>query len=127
MKIQDKALSIGKYGCLAFCYLYCLGIEGDDMLRQVARAMDKGFIASDCTVLDAGAFLEYFSGRKFNVEKKAINSIKEIKNPTPVRYDNGASSHWVVVENGKIVFNSLEESFCVMNGKPSTARIITMR
>lgn len=117
--VSKNIEAIGKFGCLAMCYLFCIGIDGDcsDYVRSVSNAMNEGLLDSECTVLDAEKFLEHFSGRKFHVTKKNYKDISEIKNPTPVRYSYNGKSHWVVVENGKIVFNSLANSLCVTKGK----------
>lgn len=124
----NKLQSIASYGCLAMCYLYCAGVDGSevDYILNVCRAMDSGLIADDCTVLDADRLLFYFTGRKTTVIKKSVTvaSIKEIVAPTPVRFDYNGRAHWVVVENGSIVFNSLCNSVCVNKGKPTTARVI---
>lgn len=123
---QSRALAIGKYSCLAMCYLYCIGIDGDEMdyIKCISDAIDNGYLDSECTVLDANKFLFAFSGRKFEVEKKVCASINNIKDPTPVRYTYQGNSHWVVVENGEIVFNSLLNSVCVSKGRPDTMRVI---
>lgn len=127
---QTRAEIIGKYGCLAMCYLYCAGIcpesEGE-MIKHISGAMDKGLLDEECTVLNASKLLEHFTGKSFFVEKKAISDIKKIKEATPVRYVYNGKGHWVVVEDGKIVFNSIENSSCVKNGKPDSARVITLK
>lgn len=126
---QTKAIAIGKWGCLAMCYIYCMGIEDEsEILKLVSKAMEKNIIDGECTVLNASKLLEFVSGKKYNVEKKAITSIKGIKSPTPVRYKTeDGPGHWVVVENGKIVFNSLLNSVQVTKGKPIDSRVITLR
>lgn len=129
---QTKAETIGKYGCLAMCYAYCLGIEPEldsEYIRIVSDAMDKGILDDECTVLDASKYLQYLSGKRWDVTKMTIDTpskIAEIKDRTPVRFDYNGKSHWVVVEDGKIVFNSLEKSYCVSFGKPTTARVIKL-
>lgn len=127
---QTRAMMIGKYGCLAMCYLYCVGIapktEGD-MIKYISSAMDKGLLDEECTVLDASKLLQHFTGKKWHVQKKDIDDIDEIKDATPVRFSNGGNAHWVVVENGRIVFNSLADSVCVAKGHPTSARVITLR
>lgn len=126
---QTRAEIIGKYGCLAMCYLYCVGIcpetEGE-MIKHISAAMDKGLLDEECTVLSASKLLAHFTGKSFFVEKKAVSDIKKIKDATPVRFTYNEKEHWVVVENGKIVFNSIANSACVQNGKPDTARVITL-
>ncbi len=127
---QTRALMIGKYGCLAMCYLYCMGIMPDtegEMIKHVSTAIDKGLLDSECTVLNASALLEHFTGKKWHVVKKDVTDIDEIREAAPVRFDYNGNGHWVVVENGRIVFNSIADSVCVAKGHPTTARIITLR
>lgn len=134
MDVAKNIKAIGEYGCLAMCYLYCVGIDGDcsDYIRSVSNAMNQGLLDSECTVLDASKYLEYFTGRKFKVSKKNVKDISEITSPTPVRYKYNGHCHWVVVENGKIVFNSLANSQCVtkgqldQNSKNPNARFISL-
>ena len=56
-----------------------------------------------------------------------LEIIKKIKEKTIVKFTNGKYSHWVVAENGKVVFNSLKYSKCVSEGKPTEARIIKIK
>jgi hypothetical protein len=125
--IAKNIAQIAENGCLAFSYAYCLGIEENlSMIELVSRAMDRGFLSSDCFVKDAPKYLEYLSGRKFKVIKQNITTIDDIDEPTPVKYSYNGKGHWVVVENGRIVFNSLLNSLCVTKGKPTEARILKM-
>lgn len=126
---QTRAKTIGAFGCLAMCYLYCAGLDGQDWeyMKRVSDAMEEGLLDGDCTVLDAEKFLEAFTGKKWRVEKKVCVDISKIKKATPVRYDYNGANHWVVIQEGKIVFNSLINSQCVMKGKPSTMRVISKR
>ncbi len=129
-KLQKNIEQIAKNGCLAMCYLYCLGIEcsGYGYIGYVSDAIDFGYLDKECTVLDADKYLGFFAGiDRFKVLKKNISSIFEIKDRTPVCYEYGKNRHWVVVENGKIVFNSLANSQCVSRGKPVEARVITLK
>lgn len=121
--------AIAKNGCLAMCYLYCVGI-GDSEYNTIgilSEAMDTGLLGKDCFVLDADKFLNSLIGSdKVKVLKKDISSLDEIKGDyCPVRFDYNGNYHWVVVSNGKIIFNPLLNSKCVNKGKPTTARIIT--
>lgn len=113
--------------CLFYSYLYCAGIGFDteeDALYEAGKMLRRGILRKDGTVLDADALLYAYTGRKARVTKQDITSIGGIKEKTPVRYDHNGRSHWVVVENGEIVFNSIESSQCVKFGKPVTARFI---
>ena len=132
-EVAQNIQAIGNYGCLAMCYLYSVGIDGDseNYIRAVSQSMDyskklpapQKFIDEECTILNASAYLEYHTGKRFEVIKHNYTSIEQIKNPTPVRFEylnpenNKKYSHWVVVENGKIVFNSLINSSCISRGK----------
>ena len=62
-----------------------------------------------------------------SLEKVQIKDLKKIKEKTIVKFTNGKYSHWVVAENGKVVFNSLKYSKCVSEGKPTEARIIKIK
>ena len=55
---------------------------------------------------------------------KLRKTIKDIKEKTIVRFTRGKLGHWVVVENGEVVFNSLSYSRCVEEGNPSECRIL---
>lgn len=126
MKVQDLAASIGAGGCLFFCYLFCSGAytSDADALKKAAEAIENGTIEDDCTVSHPERIFYENAGRRVRILRKKISSLDEIKEKTPVNFVNGNFNHWVVVENGKIVFNSLERSVCVAKGKPTEARII---
>ena len=126
MKVQDFAASIGAGGCLFFCYLFCSGAytTDADALKKAAEAIENGTIEKDCTVSHPERIFYENAGRRVRILRKKISSLDEIKEKTPVNFVNGNFNHWVVVENGKIVFNSLERSVCVAKGKPTEARII---
>ncbi len=121
-EVSKNIDAIGKYGCLAMCYLYCVGIRDNalEYIRILSDCMDKGILDNECTVLDAQKFLRYVTGREFDVTKKQFDDLKKITEPYPVKYSYNGRSHWVVVEKGKIVFNSLINSQCVSKGKPAT-------
>ena len=127
---QTRAEALYKWSCLAQCYLYCAGftnISDGQMLKMVSDAMDQGLLDEECTVKSGAYLMQFFTGKKYFVDKQKITSIENIKNPTPVFYGlNGKDGHAVVVENGKIVFNPLSYSKNVMEGKPTSARFITL-
>lgn len=127
MKVQTKCEQLGKYACLAFCYIYCAGIPPKDQAHYIAlaiKAMDLGLLDNECTVSNAEKFIAFISGKECTVIKEDIKSINDIIEPTPVRFDNGRFSHWVVVSNGEVVFDPLDNSQCVKFGLPKTARKI---
>lgn len=130
---NEKLKNIKDYACCAFVFMWCLGIEPDDQeaILTVGRMIDAKVIDPDCLVY-WNKVCEYLTGRSCEVSKVSITSIKNIKERTPVRYDridaNGkVYSHWIGVENGKIAFNPLISSLCVLNGKPVTSRKIKIK
>ena len=117
--------------CLFMCYIYCCGLLPDSLegwLDYYIRALKTKCIGEDGFILDAEKLIFCLTGRKVSVMKKAIQNIEEITGPYPVMYsmNGGKSGHFVVVENGKIVFNPLEVSQNVNKGKPVSARVISL-
>lgn len=99
----------------------------EDWLGYYQGALNRKCLDDEGFVLDAERLLNYITGKRFKVTKKAITGIEDIIKPTPVWYSiDGKSGHWVVVANGKIVFNPLEVSRNVNQGKPRDARIIEL-
>ena len=121
LEVTKNIEAIGKYGCLAMCYLYCVGIRDNatEYIRILSDCMNKGILDKECTVLDARKFLRYVTGKEFDVIKKQFDDLKKITEPYPVRYVFNGAAHWVVVEKGKVVFNSLINSNCVSKGMPA--------
>ena len=117
--------------CLFMCYIFCCGLAPDSLagwLDYYIKALKNGCIGEDGSVLDAEKLIYCLTGRKVTVTKKAITDIKDIKQMCPVMYsmNGGKSGHFVVVENGEIIFNPLEVSQNVNKGKPVSARIISL-
>lgn len=130
MEISNCMIAVGKYGCLAMCYAWCVDArytEGDFLLR-LCQAVKEGVLDSDCYVSNAQRFCEWWGNgnRKFEIGKKKITTLQGIIEPTPVRFlAKGHGGHWVVVQNEEIVFNPLSYSFDVERGTPVDSRIIT--
>lgn len=122
--------SIAKYGCCAFVYLWCLGIEPDNLhaIEILDDAIRMKKLGEDCLVKWA-EFGAWITGRNIEVEFIDIKDIKKIKERTPVRYDYKGKSHWVGVEKGMIKFDPLGigQSQCVALGKPVTMRKIIVK
>ncbi len=113
--------------CLFYCYAYCAGLLykwPEDAYDEAEYQRLKGNLGADGYVKDADKLLQSLTTRYARVEKKKISSLAEIKDDTPVCYQYGNKSHWVVARNGEIVFNSLKHSVCVEKGVPVSARII---
>lgn len=128
LKHLNNLESIAKYGCCALTVLWWVGVDAADKeaISIINDAINAGVIGEDCTVKWKG-FISWLTGREVDVDFIDIVSIKNIKEKTIVRYDYNGKYHWVGVENGKVVFNSLEKSVCVEKGKPTTARVIRIK
>ena len=131
MGIQDFFKSAGEGSCLALCYIRAaLGKDAtpQQLFDALWKAADRNIVnvKKDCFVEDAIALMKVAKPTKvFSVVKKDISSIANIKLGA-VRYSYNGYSHWVLVEDGKIIFNSLEDSQCVRYGTAKEARIITI-
>lgn len=121
--------SIKDYGCCAFALIWWLGIDcsDTDAIMLVSDLIKSNAVDVDCTVYWAKC-IKQLTGREMeSLEKVQISSLRKIKDRTIVRFTNGKAGHWVGVENGKVVFNSLAYSKCVAEGKPTEARIIKIK
>lgn len=131
MKIDHPQTAIIEFNnntCLFICYVFCCGLLPEslaDWMEFYKTALEKKVITEKGYITDADRLFYCLTGKKVKVIKQEITTIKDIKEKTPVLYSiNGKDGHFVVVENGKIVFNPLEVSQNVNKGKPISARII---
>lgn len=115
MNIQSICLSAGNYGCLCFCYLYLLGIDGIELIKNFNRLVSLKIIRNDCYVLDSQKFINFFSGKNY----KFLRTDTEPKNkPYVANYTFNGKNHFVCCLNGEIVFNALDYSICASKGHP---------
>ena len=131
MGIQDFFKSAGNGACLALCYIRAaLGKDATPqmMIDALWKAADRNIVNAkkDCFVEDAIALMKVAKPTKvFSVIKKDVSSIANIKLGA-VRYSYNGYSHWVLVEDGKVIFNSLDDSQCIKYGTPKESRLITI-
>lgn len=126
---DQKLKAIKDYACCAFSLIYWLGIDCSDVdaIMLVSDLINHKALDVDCTVIWS-LCIKQLTGREMeSLEKVQIKDLKKIKEKTIVKFSNGGYSHWVVCENGKVVFNSLQYSNCVAKGKPTEARIIKIK
>ena len=129
--IQDFFKSAGNGACLALCYIRAaLSKEATPqmMIDALYKAAERNIVnvKKDCFVNDAISLMKVANPKKvYSVVKKDVSSIAGIKLGA-VRYSYNGYSHWVLIEDGKIVFNSLEDSKCVEYGTVKEARLITI-
>ena len=124
-----KLKAIKDYACCAFSLIYWLGIDCSDVdaIMLVSDLMNHNALDVDCTVIWSLCIKQLTGRAMTGFEKKPITTIKNIKEKTIVKFTQGKKGHWVGVENGKVVFNSLSYSNCVENGKPTECRIIKIK
>ena len=124
-----KLKAIKDYACCAFSLIYWLGIDCEDVdaVMLVSDLMKHNALDVDCTVIWSLCIKQLTGREMLSLEKKSITTIKNIKEKTIVKFTNGKFSHWVVAENGKVIFNSLKYSKCVSEGKPTEVRIIKIK
>ena len=131
MSLQDFFKSAGEGSCLALSYIRAaLGKDANPqtMFDALYKASERNIInvKKDCFVEDAIALMKVANPTKvYSVIKKDVSSIDEIKLGA-VRYSYNGYSHWVLVEDGKIIFNSLDDSQCIKYGTVKEARLISI-
>lgn len=141
-QIQSVCEEVGKYGCLALCYaevvLDVLNVQKEVRDNVALSAIlgaykDGTFIEDEFFVKNPVGFMQQlaksFSKRiKCNVTKQPITSYKDLPETgyACVRHDYNGKSHWVLSKNQSRIFDSLDDSYCVKNGKPTSARVITI-
>ena len=124
-----KLKAIKDYACCAFTLVWWLGIDCSDVdaIMLVSDLMNHNALDVDCTVIWS-LCIKQLTGREMeSLEKVQIKDLKKIKEKTIVKFSNNGKCHWVGVENGKVVFNSIKYSNCVEKGKPTEARIIKIK
>lgn len=125
----QKLKSIKDYACCIFTLIWWLGLDlsDTDAIILVADLMKENALDVDCTVYWAECIRRITGREMLSLEKKQITTIKNIKEKTIVRFMRGKVGHWVGVEEGKVVFNSLTYSRCLEEGKPTECRIIKLK
>lgn len=106
---QESALLIGKYSCLALCYIKIIalikGLNVEPLLLLVTHYDDlvkKGIMTEECFILDADKFIStIYPSVEARVSKSDTNSEQY------AICTNG--QHFVIVDNkDNIIWNSLD-------------------
>lgn len=131
MKIQTFMEKCGKGACLALCYIKAAlpNATEAELFDILWEANKKGIIDAndDCYVKDAISLMKLANpDAKYSVTKQTISTIQGIELGA-VNFENNGYNHWVLVEKGQIVFDSLDNSVCVSKGAPVGARIIEIK
>lgn len=140
--LQSILKEAGEHCCLALDYINAVL----DFLQVPEHLRDGFAVAALIGAYKSGEFIEdEFYVRnpvglmkmvaeqlgaeiKCNVEKKDISSYKDLpeKGYAAVRHDYNVSNHWVLAKDQFRIYDSLDDSVCIKNGKPVTARLITI-
>lgn len=119
---QDKIKELADNCCLALCYIWAFepDVSYAKMIKYLGAALDKGYISESGFVNDADKLIFMVSGKRTQVLYSTTNNGKMcIAN---WKFDK--NNHWTVVDaDNNVLYNPLEYSNCVSNGKIVEYRI----
>lgn len=122
MKVQDKLKEMADGLCLALCYTELFGIHDDgDKLKIIAEAVRQGFI-------DWTGFVQNPIGLAKLCGRMEVKDIKRVTtydghDTVVANFTHNGFNHFVLVKDGVVVYNTLEHSKCVENGKIESFRV----
>lgn len=126
--IQDDCATIGEYGCNLFSFYYCLGLDISEVLKDFRTLIKSKFILADCTIIDYDELAKY-KGKSVDViwtnPKNYIKDVPYIGRFERINAKGEKIHHFVAMKNEEIIFNSLDKSRCVNEGKLVDIRKIT--
>lgn len=131
--LNEKIENIYNYGCyfLSLCYvakgreLYNI----DEMTDWYDLFIKKGWMGVDCYIKDPCAILEFFTGKKYSVEKAVLKpgGLKYSKAAFVIgRWYNADTNlyHFVVMDKqDAVIWDSLVDSNTVKNGSLESYRL----
>lgn len=121
MNIQSFYINAGKWACLSLCYLEMAGIADDNKTKYLIDAINKKYIEEDFYVAKPIKFLNMSGLKAKDIMKKQYVPSEEKQ---IVEWQYKGLSHFVIMQNDKIIYNSLDDSFVIKNGKPIWTRTI---
>lgn len=123
--IQKKCLSLGKYGCLLFCYAFVGEIDELRIITSFNLLRKSNIIDDECFIKSADKLYEFFrvpaSVRKATPEEAP-------RNLPYVAYWKASETkegHFVVMKNNKVIYDPNGQSINVAKGKVESIRIVT--
>ena len=121
--IQTTCEKIGESGCCLLSFLYAIGVDPILAIIDYDDLVKNGLIATDCTIQDYAKLAKYFK-----VECSLMyssNTLAYIKDKMYLgRWTRNGYNHFVVMKNGKVIWNPLDVSKCVNEGTLSDIRVI---
>ena len=115
--IQKICEQAGKYGCLVFSYLYCIGIDGIEAVKMYDRLVFKKIIDEDFYVLDGDKLLS-----EFGSSKRVARLAQAPENKLYIqcwKNEKTGHSHYVVMKNNEVAYDPLGESVTCRDGEPT--------
>ena len=120
--IQSICSSLGETGCCLFSFLYSIGVDPLLAVRDFDALVSSGAVAKDCTVQDYSKVALHY-GHRVDVQWKKpdeyIHGAMYLG-----KWSRGAYSHFVVMKDGKVVWNPLDHSKCVDEGVLKDIRVV---
>lgn len=123
--IQTILELAGRYACLALCYLEMAGIEDEYKFDFLLKALDKGYVEDDFYVVKPVELLRLGGLRAKDVYKEDYKPSEE-KQITEYQWKGLPGSHFVITQNDKVIYNTLDKSLIVENGRPVSVRKIIL-
>ena len=110
--------------CYAACISYLQGGKTDpiDITRDILNGVEKGYISQDGYVSAPHLFANMCMGKERFYSDVRIKPYKSEIFHQIVCWEWDGKTHFNVMRNGKIVFDSWPNSDTVKNGKPVTVR-----
>jgi len=122
MNIQTTCSTLGETGCCLFSFLYALGLDPALAVGDFGVLVHDGCIASDCTIQDYKKLALHY-GHHVDVQWKKPDEY--IPGAMYLgRWVRGAYNHFVVMKDGKVVWNPLDHSKCVDEGVLKDIRVV---
>lgn len=121
--MQCKLKTFAENSCLALCYLWYgkQSLSLADTMKYLSECMSKGYIADDGFVLNPEGILRLITNKSYKVTWQSVNPGKICI----AEFYNGKHTHFVVVDaNDTVIYDPLNESYTVRNGKIRSYREI---
>ena len=122
MQVQSVCSVLGDTGCCLFSFIYAIGKDPSLVLKDFNDLVNNNIIASDATVQNytkLGAFYSYNCSVSYEKPDKYIKDV-----PYLGRWVRPGYNHFVVMKNGKVIWNPLDYSKCVAEGTLADIRVI---
>ena len=132
---QKECETLGREGCYFFSLLWIAEQELGESLDALAvfdEAKRRGWAEADCYMANPAALMSFLLGKPCKIRKSWDFAEPLEANEREVRcFERKATGttyyHFVVADGDKILYDPLEASRTVMQGKPHSRRIVSIR